>query len=386
MSRITPIKFSLAMALCAIGVFAHAETGITPPTQDNKAYILMDYDTGTILAQKNANEPLPPASLTKMMTSYILEQKLLSGEVKEDTPIRISENAWCRGSSSESCMYAPVGESAKAIDILRGIIIQSGNDASKATAEHLAGSESAFAVLMNDEAAKLGMTNTTFKNSTGMPESGHLTSAKDLAVLARAIIKNSAHYYGIYAEKEFTYNKITQGNRNTLLQSDPTVDGLKTGHTADAGYTLAASSNRDNLRLIAIVMGAKSMQARADQTRELLAFGYGHYKNNVIAPKDQVVATVPVRMGEQAEVQAVTASDLKVLTSKIHKGNISSITRLNDNITAPIKKGDEIGQMMAVMDGKTVATVAIVAAEDVDEAGFIGQLWQSMLEWIKSLL
>lgn len=380
----TQKRFFLTAALASLAV-GSAHANITPPTLDNTAYILMDYDTGVVLAEKNASTPLPPASLTKMMTSYILEQRLLSGELQEDTPIKMTESAWCRGSSTESCMYVPLGESAKAIDILRGIIVQSGNDASKAFAEHISGSESAFANIMNDEAAKLGMTNTTFKNATGMPTEGHLASAKDLATLARAIIKNSEKYYAIYAEKEFTYNNIKQENRNTLLRTDPAVDGLKTGHTDEAGYLLAASSNRDNMRLIAIVMGAKSMDDRATQMRELLNFGYGHFTNILIAPKNQSVAKAVVKFGELPEVDAVTLHDLKVLTNKGTKPNTSTIIKLNDNITAPIAQGQELGQMIAMLDGKEVARTPIVAAQAVEKAGLVERIWQSVVDWFVNL-
>lgn len=387
--KTSPIRSSL-LALAAsftlsISAYANTPAAIVAPTLDNTAYILMDYDTGTVLAQKNADTPLPPASLTKMMTSYILEQRLLSGEISEDTPIKMSENAWCRGSSTESCMYVPVGESARAIDILRGIIVQSGNDASKAFAEHLSGSETAFTAIMNDEAAKIGMTNTTFKNATGMPAEGHLASAKDLAILARAIIKNSEKYYAIYAEKEFTYNNIKQANRNTLLHTDPSVDGLKTGHTSEAGYLLAASADRDNMRLIAIVMGAKSMNDRANQMRELLAFGYGHFNNILVAPKNKTITKAQVKFGEESEVDVVTLHDLKVLTNKGNQINPSTVIRLNDNITAPIKKGQELGQMLAMVNGKEVASTPIVAASDVEKAGFISRVWQSLVDWLVNL-
>ncbi|STZ03240.1 D-alanyl-D-alanine carboxypeptidase family protein [Moraxella equi] len=378
-------KTSLALAFLTVSVTALANNGINPPKQDNAAYVLMDYDTGTILAQNNANEPLPPASLTKMMTSYILEQKLLSGELSETTPIKVSEKAWCRGSSSQSCMYVPLGESATAIDMLRGIIIQSGNDASIAVAEHISGSESAFAVIMNDEAAKLGMTNTHFANATGMPAEGHRSSAQDLAVLARTVIKNSAQYYPIYSEKEFTYNNIKQGNRNALLFTDATVDGLKTGHTAESGYSLAASSHKDNMRLIAIVLGAKSMQARADQARELLDFGFGHFTNVMVASQGTDAGAIPVKFGKADTVTASTLSDLKVLTTKNQTGNFTTAIKLNDSITAPIKKGQELGQMMAVMDGKTVASTPIIAGDDVEQAGFVSRMWESLVDWIKGL-
>ena len=378
-------KKSLLFSGFALSSISFAANGINPPVQDNSAYILMDYDTGTILAQNNADVPLPPASLTKMMTSYLLEQRLLSGELSEETPIKVSQNAWCRGSSTESCMYVPLNESATALDMLKGIIIQSGNDASKAIAEHIAGSESAFAVLMNDEAAKLGMINTRFENATGMPSPNHRASAKDLAILARAIIKNSDKYYKIYSEKEFTYNNIKQANRNTLLFSDKTVDGLKTGHTGESGYSLAASSQKNNMRLIAIVLGAKSMQARADQARELLNFGFGHFENVIVAPKDQIVGDVPVKFGQVKTVKAATSDTLKILTTKNQRPDISNIAKYNDNINAPITKGQELGQLLAVVDGKTVASTPIIATEDVGQAGFISRMWQALVGWIGNL-
>lgn len=371
------------IAMLPLANIAHA--ALTPPTQNNTAYLLMEYDTGEILAQKNANTPLPPASLTKMMTSYIVEQQLLNGQLKEDTPIMVSENAWCRGSSAESCMYVPVNTTANAIDMLRGIIIQSGNDASTAVAEHIAGSETAFAAIMNDEAKKLGMTNTHFVNATGMPADKHLASAKDLALLARAIIKNSGQYYPIYAEKNFSYNGITQGNRNALLLTDPSVDGLKTGHTAEAGYCLVVSSLRDDMRLIAVVMGANSMQARADQTRELLAFGFSNFVNTLTAPKGQSTTTVPVRFGKDKSVELITSDALKVLTTKTTSDKITTITELQPNITAPIRQGQPLGKLIAMMDGKPVASVDLIAANNVEEVGFISRLWQSLVAWVGNL-
>lgn len=378
------LKKSLLVGIACLTGTAFAN-GINPPIQDNNAYVLMDYDTGTILAQSNANTPLPPASLTKMMTSYLLEQKLLSGELSEDTPIKVSENAWCRGSGKESCMYVPVHHSASALDMLKGIIIQSGNDASIAVAEHIAGSESAFAVLMNDEAAKLGMTNTKFENATGMPSANHRASANDLALLSRAIIKNSDKYYKIYGEKEYTYNNIKQQNRNRLLFSDPTVDGLKTGHTGESGYSLAASSERNNMRLVAVVLGAKSEKARADQARELLSFGFGHFENIVVAQQGQALGDVPIKFGKSKTVPAVTANALKILTTKNQKPTIQSVVKYNDNIHAPIKQGQELGQIMAVIDGKTVASTALIASEDVEQAGLFSRLWQSVTGWFADL-
>ena len=377
------ITFAVAAGMSAVSMSAVAE--IQQPDMDNTAYVLMDYNTGAILAQKNADTPLPPASLTKMMTSYIIEQRLKSGDLKEDEQVLMSKNAWCRGSSTESCMYVPVNQSASVIDMLRGIIIQSGNDASKAMAEHIAGSEDAFAILMNEQAAKLGMKNTHFVNATGMPDEGHQASAMDLAKLARAIIKDSDKYYSIYSEKEFTYNGITQGNRNALLTTDPTVDGLKTGHTDAAGYCLVASSKRNDMRLITVIMGTKSMQERADQSRELLNWGFGHFETVVQAPAKQFVAKLPVLYGEVESVDVVTADNLQVLTTKTQKNKISTVVNIPNDVKAPITKGQKIGEMVAMIDGKAVASVPVVATQDVAQSGFFTRIWQQITHWFKNL-
>ncbi|WP_367111632.1 D-alanyl-D-alanine carboxypeptidase family protein [uncultured Psychrobacter sp.] len=383
------VKKQLVQLVVGVGVSLSALTAsyaaIQPPEMDNTAYVLMDYNTGEILAQKNANQPLPPASLTKMMTSYIIEQRLASGDLSEDEQVLMSENAWCRGSSSQSCMYVPVNKTASVIDMLRGIIIQSGNDSSKAMAEHIAGSEASFAVLMNEQAQKLGMENTHFVNSTGMPDEGHEASALDLAKLARAIIKNSGEYYDIYAEKEFTYNGITQGNRNALLATDPSVDGLKTGHTDAAGYCLVASSDRDNMRLISVIMGTDSQQARADQSRELLNWGFGNFTTVTKAPSGQFVSKLPVWFGEAEEVELATSDNLQVLTTKNQKNKITTVVDIPDSLEAPIKKGQQIGKMMAVIDGKAVASVPIVATNDVEQAGFMSRMWQHAVRWVQNL-
>ncbi|MDO5768945.1 MAG: D-alanyl-D-alanine carboxypeptidase family protein [Psychrobacter sp.] len=358
---------------------------ITSPEMDNTAYVLMDYNTGAILAQKNADAPLPPASLTKMMTSYIIEKRLANGDLKEDEPVLMTKNAWCHGSSTEACMYVPVNQSASVIDMLRGIIIQSGNDASIAMAEHIAGSEAAFAEIMNQEAQKIGMTNTHFVNATGMPAEGHRASAMDLAKLARAIIKDSDKYYKIYSEKEFTYNGITQGNRNALLATDPTVDGLKTGHTDAAGHCLVASSKRNDMRLISVIMGTKDKQARADQSRELLNWGFGHFDTVVKAPTGQSVAKLPVRYGTAEAVNIATADTLQVLTTKIQKDKITTVVNLPERIEAPISKGQKIGEMTAMLDGKAVASVPLIATEAVEQAGIFSRLWQRTLNWFGDL-
>src|ERR1700712_3934427 len=277
--------------------------GLLVPVLANRAWVLMDFSTGRILASSNPDEPLPPASLTKMMTSYLVEQGLKSGKLKPTEPVTMSLSAWCRGGKDgDSCMFVPLNAQVPLIDMLRGVIIDSGNDASKALAEHVGGSESGFAVMMNAEAARLGMTHSHFENSAGLPDPNHKASARDLAVLAQAIIRNSSDYYPIYAEHEFTYNGIKQGNRNALLYTDPTVDGLKTGHTDEAGYCLTASAKRNGMRLISVIMAANSPQARADQTRVLFNWGYSNFEEAAPAQAGATLATAKVLYGMAPDV------------------------------------------------------------------------------------
>lgn len=347
-----------------------------PPALNNKAYVLMEFDTGQILASSNPDVPLPPASLTKMMTSYIVEQSLKSGRLKPTDQVHVSINAWCRGSSSESCMYLPLNSSASVMDMLRGIIIQSGNDASKAVAEHLGGSEQAFAQTMNAEAKRLGMSNTHFENATGLPAPTHKASARDLAILARAIIRDSADYYPIYAEKEFKFNGIKQGNRNALLYTDPTVDGLKTGHTEDAGYCLTASSKRNGMRLISVVMGTNSMQERADQTRALFNWGFSSFEKARPLSAGATVATAPVVFGKADTVAAGLAADWNVMVPRGQAAQVKTTVQLNPEIKAPVAKGAVIGKVVATLDGKPYGEQQLVALQAVEESGFFRKTWQ----------
>ena len=345
-----------------------------PPMLPAKAWLLMDFDSGEVLASANPDEPLPPASLTKMMTSFLVEQALRSGKLKKDDLVSVSQYAWCRGSGTESCMYLPLNSQATVIDILRGIIIQSGNDASKAIAEHLAGSEEGFAKLMNAEAQRLGMTHTHFVNATGLPDPDHKSSARDLAILARAIIRDSSDYYPIYAEREFKYNNIKQGNRNALLYTDPTVDGLKTGHTQEAGYCLVTSSKRNGMRLITVMLNTNSAQARADQTRTLLGWGYANFeKANPIEPT-AVVATPKVTFGKADTVAAGLGAPWTITVPRGQK--VSTSVQVQPGLEAPVAKGAVIGKIVAESNGKPVGEAPLVAQADVERAGFMLRLWQ----------
>lgn len=378
-------KSALAAALLVPSISFAATVLSSPPELNNKSYVLMDYETGQILASKNENEKLAPASMTKMMTSFIIEQKLLAGELTEDEKVRMNESAWCRGSSSESCMYVPLNGTATALEMLRGIIIQSGNDASKAMAEHIAGNEGTFVHMMNTEAKRIGMTNTSFMNSTGMPAEGHYSTAKDMATLAQHIIHDSSKYYPIYSEKEFTFNGIKQGNRNALLYTDPSVDGLKTGHTDEAGYCLTTSAKRGPMRLISVIFGAPSMQERATQTREILAWGYANFETKNVQAANQVLAKSKVWFGKENDVQIGLAETFNVTMPKGQANAIKTQLVVQPKLTAPLKKGQVVGKYVASLDGKVIAEKPLVALKDVEEAGFFARMLDHIKQFFSNL-
>ena len=369
-------KNAAAPAPAADGLPADMSLAPGAPALPAKAWLLMDFESGQVLASANADEALPPASLTKMMTSYLVEQALRTGKLKKDDLVTTSQNAWCRGSSTESCMYLPLNGQATVIDILRGIIIQSGNDASKAIAEHMAGSEEAFAKLMNAEAQRLGMKNTHFVNATGLPDPAHKASARDLAILARAIIRDSSEYYPIYAERDFKYNGIKQGNRNALLYTDPTVDGLKTGHTEDAGYCLVTSSKRNGMRLITVILNTKSAQARADETRTLLGWGYSNFEKATPIAPNTPIATAKVAFGK---VDTVPAGLAAPWTLTVPRGQqVQTAAQLKPDLEAPVAKGAVIGKVVASSNGKPLGEAPLVAQAEVERAGFMLRTWQHM--------
>lgn len=378
-------KSALAAALLVPSISFAATVLSSPPELNNKSYVLMDYETGQILASKNENEKLAPASMTKMMTSFIIEQKLLAGELTENEKVRMNESAWCRGSSSESCMYVPLNGTATALEMLRGIIIQSGNDASKAMAEHIAGNEGTFVHMMNTEAKRIGMTNTSFMNSTGMPAEGHYSTAKDMATLAQHIIHDSSKYYPIYSEKEFTFNGIKQGNRNALLYTDPSVDGLKTGHTDEAGYCLTTSAKRGPMRLISVIFGAPSMQERATQTREILAWGYANFETKNVQAANQVLAKSKVWFGKESDVQIGLAETFNVTMPKGQANAIKTQLVVQPKLTAPLKKGQVVGKYVASLDGKVIAEKPLVALKDVEEAGFFARMLDHIKQFFSNL-
>ena len=297
----------------------------------------------------------------------------------------MNESAWCRGSSTESCMYVPLNGTATALEMLRGIIIQSGNDASKAMAEHIAGNEGTFAHMMNVEAKRIGMKNTNFINSTGMPAEGHYSTAKDMAVLAQHIIHDSSKYYPIYSEKEFSFNGIKQGNRNALLYTDPSVDGLKTGHTDEAGFCLTTSAKRGPMRLISVIFGTNSMNDRASQTREILAWGFSNFETVKVQSANQVLAKAKIWYGKDKEVQIGLAENFNVTMPKGQANAIKTQLVVQPKLTAPLKKGQVVGKYVASLDGKVISEKPLVALQAVEEAGFFSKMLDHIKQFFSNL-
>ena len=345
------------------------------PTLAASSYLLIDANSGKVLVEHNADQPLPPASLTKMMTSYIVSMEVQRGQIKESDEVLVSEKAWRMGGSK---MFIEVGARVKVLDLLRGIIIQSGNDASVAMAEHIAGSEESFADLMNSHAKRLGMINTHFENSTGWPAEGHQSSARDLAIMAKAIINDDPEHYKLYREKEFIWNGIRQPNRNLMLWRDKSVDGLKTGHTEEAGYCLVASAERDDMRLISVVMGTNSEQARATETQKLLTWGFRFFETKSFFRPGEVVATARVWAGQEAKVDAGLAEGLVVTLPKGQAEKLEAGVVMNPVIKAPIAAGDVLGEVEVKLGDEIVHTAPLVALADVEQAGLFGRLWDSI--------
>jgi len=341
------------------------------PDLDASAYILMDATNGQVLVEHNVDKRLPPASLTKMLTSYIAIHELDLGHVAEDTPVPISVKAWRMGGSK---MFVREGTEVPLIDLLRGIIVQSGNDASLAVAEYFSGAEEEFAALMNSFAERFGMHDSHFVNSTGWPAENHYSTARDMATLALHIINDHPQYYPLYAEKYYEYNSIRQPNRNRLLWRDPSVDGLKTGHTDEAGYCLVASAKRDDTRFIAVVMGARSDESRARETQKLLSYGFRYFESRKIYQAQEVLSTAKVWMGKEESIDLGLAKDLFLTLPRGSKGELKVNIRTDEVLKAPIKKGQALGQLTISRNGEVLAEQPLLAQNDIEEAGFFSRI------------
>ncbi|QKE64583.1 D-alanyl-D-alanine carboxypeptidase [Aquipseudomonas campi] len=352
----------------------------SPPQLAAKSYVLLDAASGKVLVENNGDQRLPPASLTKLMTAYIATLEIRKGKIGEQDMVPVSEHAWRTGgaASGGSTMFLPLNSQASVDDLLHGVIIQSGNDASIALAEYIAGSEDAFADMMNETAERLGMKNSHFMNATGLPHPEHYSSAHDMAILARAIINEDKEHYAIYSQKEFHWNNIKQGNRNLLLWRDSTVDGLKTGHTEEAGYCLVASAVREGARMITSVFGTDSEKVRAAETQKLLTYGFRFFETQTFYKQGEELAQAQVWKGITRQVKAGLAQDLTMTLPKGQVKKLQASMVLEPQLQAPLKQGDVIGKVEVKLGEEVLHTADLIALEAVEEGGFFRRLWDSI--------
>ncbi|RUO79649.1 D-alanyl-D-alanine carboxypeptidase family protein [Pseudidiomarina taiwanensis] len=363
------------VATALLGYTASAAIVPPPPKVNANGYILVDYTTGQVIMEGNADEQLSPASLTKMMTSYIIGREMQAGRIANDDLVTISENAWAKNFPESSKMFIEVGKQVSVAELNRGIVISSGNDACVAMAEHIAGSESAFADLMNAYAAELGLSGTNFMNSHGLPDPDQYTTARDMATLGIALIRDVPEEYALYAEKSFTYNNIKQYNRNSLLwDRSMNVDGIKTGHTSEAGYSLVSSAVEGDTRLVAVVMGTASEQARKVESKKLLNYGFRYYETvKAYAAGDSFVEH-RIWGGEQDTIQLGVAEDVVVTLPRGQRDNLQANFELSQELEAPLEKGTQVGMVYLQLDGEDVASFPLVTLNSVAEGGWFKQL------------
>ena len=378
------MRILIACTLLLLAQLSAAAPNIIPkpPALAATSYILIDANSGKVLVEKDADRILPPASLTKMMTSFVVTEELAYGNIGEDDPVRISVKAW---KAEGSRMFIQEGKSVAVGDLLKGVIIQSGNDASIALAEHVSGTEEAFVDVMNQYAAQLGMNSTHYKNATGLPAKGHSSTARDLAKLANHIIFDHAEYYPLYKEKEFKFNNIEQKNRNLLLFWDPKVDGLKTGHTKEAGYCLVSSATDNGMRLISVVMGAKSERARARESQKLLTYGFRYFESHKLYAQQETLQASDVWLGETNTLDLGVSNGVYITIPRGQKGKLNVLNSVDDVIKAPVSKGMEYGLITISLDGKTLLEKPLVALHDVTEAGLLPRLWDCVVLFFYSL-
>ncbi|MGH8051029.1 MAG: D-alanyl-D-alanine carboxypeptidase family protein [Arenimonas sp.] len=371
---------------------APAPTPPAPAPQSAKAWLLMDSATGQILAGENVDMPVEPASITKVMTSYVVAAEIKNGKIKDTDLVTISENAWRGGGGSTdgSTSFLPLNGQVNLAELEKGMVIQSGNDAAIALAEHVAGSEQAFVSLMNSYAKRIGMKKTHFMNPHGLSAEGHISTAHDLALMGRAMIRDFPTAYAYNKMKEFTVNGITQHNRNGLLWKDPTVDGIKTGHTSGAGYCLLASAQRDNQRLISVVMGIESKsQAEGFRLREmgnlnLLNWGFRFFESHTLYAAGAKIAEPKIWKGKADLVSLGVAQPMQINVPRGRYQELKPSMDLPKFVVAPLKKGQKVGTVRVSLDGKVVAERDLVALNDVEEAGFFGRLWDEFWMWWES--
>jgi D-alanyl-D-alanine carboxypeptidase (penicillin-binding protein 5/6) len=381
---------ALALALVVNAAWAQA------PTPGNKAlpvpaapqlgansYLLMDFNSGRIIVEKDPDMRVEPASITKLMTAYVVFHELQEGNISLDEMVTISEKAWRTGGSR---MFIDPTMQVSVEDLVRGMVIQSGNDASVALAEHVAGSEEAFASLMNHFAEQLGMTGTLYMNATGLPDPEHYTTARDVAILSLATIRDFPEYYPWYSEKEFTFNNIRQHNRNTLLWRDPAIDGLKTGHTEAAGYCLASSAKQDGMRLVSAVMGSSSESSRASESQTLLNYGFRFFETVQLYKAGQELASARVWKGLTEQVELGLDEDLFVTIPRGRYDDLEAQVELEPQLTAPMDVGVVVGTISVKLGDELIASRELQTLSAVEEAGFFGSMWDSMKLWVDGMM
>jgi len=369
-------KHLLSVIILIIGFNVNAAPIPKAPNPDVKSYILIDYDSGMVIAEKNADLILPPASITKIMTSYIIFTELQNKTLAKNDDVLISKKAWKTGGSK---MFIEVGKKVKVSDLLQGIITSSGNDASVAMAEHISGDEETFAIYMNQLAENLGMVNTSYANSTGLPNDNLFTTARDISILARSLIKTFPNDYKLYSKKEYIYNEIKQYSRNKLLYLDDTVDGMKTGYTKKAGYCLVSSALRGKKRLISVVLGAKSPEHRTNSSKSLLEYGFRFFETHKLYKKNNLVTEGNIFGGSQQKIKLGVLEDEYISIPRRQIKNIKTKYVIDQNLTAPVQKGESVGYAVIQLQGENITTIKLYAMESVDEGSFYRKTLDSIL-------
>ncbi len=378
-------QLAIITGFAAFSTLSVAAPTVVPnaPNLSSRGYVLIDYHTGTVLVERESDKRLNPASLTKLMTAYVAGREVSSGNISLDDKVVVSRNAWAKNFPDSSKMFIEVGKSVSLSDLYRGLVVQSGNDASVAIAEHVAGSESSFVRLMNSWAAKLGLTNTAFTNPHGLDSDGLYSTPHDIAKLGQAIIRDLPNIYPMYSETSFTYNGITQYNRNGLLRDrSMNVDGMKTGYTSGAGYSLATSATNGDMRLIAVVMGARSANLREVESKQLLSYGFRFYDTVKPVSSGQEIATARVWMGNTDELRVGVNRDVFLTLLKGDVDKLSAEVEYASDLLAPIKTGQVVGKVLYKVDGNTVKETELVALSSVEKGG----LFKQFTDWVKRLV
>ena len=385
MRKITLFNTTFLTGLATFSHFAFAAPTVVPnaPELSSRGYVLMDYHTGKVLVERDADKRLNPASLTKLMTAYVAGQEVNAGNISLDDQVVISRNAWAKNFPDSSKMFIEVNTSVSLSDLYRGLVVQSGNDASVAIAEHVAGSEAGFVSLMNSWASQLGLTNSSFTNPHGLDSDGLYSTPHDIAKLGQAIIRDLPDIYPMYSETSFTYNGITQYNRNGLLRDrSMNVDGMKTGYTSGAGYSLATSATNGDMRLIAVVMGAKSQSVRESESKQLLSYGFRFYDTLMPTATGTDIANARVWMGQKDELKVGVNRDVYLTLPKGDVNKLKAEVEYNGDLLAPIAQDQVVGTLLYKVDGKVVKETELVALEPVEEGG----IFKRIMDWFKRLV